>query len=413
MSTSSVGRHREVTALLDDLVAWAGTRDDLRALALVGSYARDTAGPDSDVDLILITTDPDHYRTDDAWLETLVPGSVLVREQQWGPVHERRLQRPSGLHVEFGITTPAWTATPLDSGTWRVLTDGAKTLHDPDGLLSTALRAASPRRRLQLDRGEVGLSVLELDDPVTADAPVLLVHGLAGHAGEWLPLVSVPPGLPGWAVDLRGHGHSARRPAEVSRHTLVDDLVAVLTTLSAKPVTLVGQSLGGVVALLTAAYRPDLVAGLVLVDASPARPAPEHAHRVRESLQAWPQPFPSHAHAVDFFGGGLRGHAWADGLEHRPDGWRARFDLDVLSRMAAAGGDTWSDWAAITCPTTVLRAEHDSFITDRDAEQMRTTGPHAPVITVPRSGHDIHLDRPDAVHAAIAGRRPGQAQALG
>src|SRR5579863_449772 len=83
---------------------------------------------------------------------------------------------------------------------------------------------------------------------------VLLLHGLAGHAGEWAESAR-------WmtarnhvvAFDARGHGQSQRVPVDVSRAAHVADTVFVVEKLGLAPVTLIGQSLGGLTALLVAA----------------------------------------------------------------------------------------------------------------------------------------------------------------
>lgn len=163
MTPSWHQRHRDVAALLERVTAWARARDDLRALLLVGSYARDEARPDSDVDLLLLTTDPAGYGRDDTWLQVLLPAATITREQRWGPVHERRLRRSDGLVVEFGITTPDWAAVPLDPGTRRVLIDGARALHDPDDILTRAVaavgrepdRGSDARRATSADTDEI------------------------------------------------------------------------------------------------------------------------------------------------------------------------------------------------------------------------------------------------------------------
>jgi len=54
--------------------------------------------------------------------------------QQWGAIAERRIVLPSGLEVEVGIGPLSWAQIdPVDAGTRRVVTDGCRILHDPDG----------------------------------------------------------------------------------------------------------------------------------------------------------------------------------------------------------------------------------------------------------------------------------------
>lgn len=129
-------RTREVEALLQHLTDWARRRADVRALALVGSWAYGAPRDDSDVDVVLLTDVPESFVARDDWLAE-VGGVRLVRTLDWGGVTERRFALPSGLEVEFGIGRPPWaSADPLDEGTRRVVSDGIRVLHDPDGLLA-------------------------------------------------------------------------------------------------------------------------------------------------------------------------------------------------------------------------------------------------------------------------------------
>ena len=54
---------RGIDLILRVVLAWATAQPKIRAVALVGSHTRGTAGPASDIDLVLLTTPPDpfHY----------------------------------------------------------------------------------------------------------------------------------------------------------------------------------------------------------------------------------------------------------------------------------------------------------------------------------------------------------------
>lgn len=206
---------------------------------------------------------------------------------------------------------------------------------------------------------------------------MLLLHGLAGHAGEWAETAR-------WlteryrvvAVDARGHGHSERIPREVSRAAHVDDAVFVIERLGLGPVVLVGQSLGGHAALLVAAKRPDLVRGLVVADASPASGDDRAVVEVGEALAGWPVPFASR-------------------LEERDGGWWPRFDVGVMVRTLreAVGWSYWPEWKSIRCPTLVVRAG-DGVVSAADAEAMADRLPQARLVELAGAQHDLHLDRP-------------------
>ena len=234
-----------------------------------------------------------------------------------------------------------------------------------------------------------------------AGPAALLLHGLAGHAGEWSETAAWLTGLRRVvAFDARGHGRSSRRPTDVSPGAHVDDAIFVVERLDLPPVVVIGQSLGGRTALLVAARRPDLVAGLVVAEASPARDDDDSAAELRAALERWPVPFASRAAAVDFLGA----EAWADGLEQRDDGWWPRFDVDVmeLTLREALAREHWREWEAIRCPTLVVRAGKGTLPAE-SARSMVERLPSASLAEIPGAVHDLHLDRPGEWRAVVSG----------
>ncbi|PPB50356.1 nucleotidyltransferase [Arthrobacter pityocampae] len=129
MTSRLKGRRRAAHRIIGDVAAWAAQEDKVRALALVGSYARGAERMANDVDLVVLSDTPESL-DDAAWFEHLAPGARLVRSQEWGPVRERRFRLVSGLIVELGIAPSNWAAVPLDQGTRRVLKDGHRVLYD-------------------------------------------------------------------------------------------------------------------------------------------------------------------------------------------------------------------------------------------------------------------------------------------
>src|SRR5512133_1444958 len=195
-----------------------------------------------------------------------------------------------------------------------------------------------PVRPMLLQRGDVRLAGVDFGGEGPA---ALLLHGLAGYAGEWGATARWLTGrCRTVALDSRGHGASERRPADVSRAAHVGDGAFAIGSLCLAPAIVVGQSLGGQAALLLASEHPDLVRGLVLADAGPGAPEEEGAveanvEDLMRSLGRWPAPFTTREAAVAFFGGpSPSAEAWAGGLEQRDGGWWPRFDAD--SQMSGA-----------------------------------------------------------------------------
>ena len=104
-----------------------------------------------------------------------------------------------------------------------------------------------------------------------ASAVVVLAHGLAEHSGRYLSLAArlTARGVALHAHDMRGHGRSPGvRAYAVSFAALVGDLAALIARARARhpglPVTLIGHSFGGAVALNAVLDYPALVGSLVL-----------------------------------------------------------------------------------------------------------------------------------------------------
>lgn len=128
----------DIRDFLLDVRAWAQDQAGVLAVALVGSYARDAAGEDSDVDLVLIAVEPGDYLADTGWAGQF--GKVARRQvEAYGAVTSLRVWYTDGCEVEYGLTTAAWAARPLDEGTRRVIADGMRVLVDKAGLLAPLL----------------------------------------------------------------------------------------------------------------------------------------------------------------------------------------------------------------------------------------------------------------------------------
>lgn len=132
--------------------------------------------------------------------------------------------------------------------------------------------------------------VVDLDGPVHfldfggSGEPVLMVHGLGGNALNWM---DVGPGFAeshrSVALDLAGFGETPlfNRSAAVGANA---ELVRrFIEEVFDEPVTLIGNSMGGHIAILVAADHPDLVRRAVLVD--PAVPG-VHVRRPEPAMVA-------------------------------------------------------------------------------------------------------------------------------
>ena len=132
---------------IEDFMRWSNKRKDIRAVALVGSYAREAATESSDVDLVIIVEKPQDYLSNIEW--TRIFGVVIAKKvEDYGKLTSLRVWYENGLEIEYGFTTREWIEVPLDQGTKRVVSDGMRVLFEKEVLLSPH---ETPSRRVRHD----------------------------------------------------------------------------------------------------------------------------------------------------------------------------------------------------------------------------------------------------------------------
>ena len=142
--------------------------------------------------------------------------------------------------------------------------------------MSDTVARVTPAQRWTLPRGEIVVRARQADPRRDVEAAVF-VHGLGGSTLNWVSLVAELDDDLDWvSVDLPGFGGSPPpRDGDYSPRGHARAVIGVIEEVQRRrglraPIHLVGNSLGGAVALQVTAARPDLVAGLTLV--SPALP---------------------------------------------------------------------------------------------------------------------------------------------
>src|SRR6185369_558356 len=124
----------EINLFLHAVTEWASHQADIQALALIGSYARNAAKETSDVDLVLIATDPNIYLKDSTWIQQF--GNVKEQQiEDYELLISIRVFYEESLEVEYGITDERWSAIPLDPGTRRVIEEGMLILFERGNIL--------------------------------------------------------------------------------------------------------------------------------------------------------------------------------------------------------------------------------------------------------------------------------------
>ncbi|MFS0714316.1 alpha/beta hydrolase [Microbacterium sp. 2P01SA-2] len=247
-------------------------------------------------------------------------------------------------------------------------------------------------RRTMIDRDGVSLAVTEVGGPGPA---VLLLHGLAGSSRELMPTAeALTDRHRVLLLDQRGHGHSTRRPDDLSRDAFVADVAAVIERFApGERVALVGQSMGAHTAFLAASRHPDLVSRLVTLEGHAAGSTdPQDAADLGAFFASWPLPFADPTAARAFLGDSPLTEAWVADLEQKPSGLRPRFDADVMQAVITAVHEPrWAEWEDLAVPTTAIFAANGMFSAEQQTE-LAARRPGTRILTLPEGSHDAHLD---------------------
>src|SRR5215212_5179153 len=246
---------------------------------------------------------------------------------------------------------------------------------------------------------------------------VVFVHGLFGQGKNW---TTIAKGLSGahrvTLVDLPNHGHSPWTD-RVHYVDMVEMLAAELEELG-EPVTLVGHSMGGKVAMQLALRRPELLRALVVVDIAPVE-YPVTGGRTDDPDEE-ASPFAAYIDAMQALD--------LDQLKTRSDaddalrdavpsrmvrsfllqslvreglgtdgGWRWRLNLDLLDRDLGElrGFPDPPPGSSFDGPVLWIAGANSTYVLPEDRPHMDALFPSTRLVKIKDAGHWVHSEQPE------------------
>lgn len=238
----------------------------------------------------------------------------------------------------------------------------------------------------------------------TSGLPVVFNHGIGTNLdvwSAWLPIIAARH--PVVRFDLRGFGGSPIPPPAYkwTMDELVDDLLEVAGTTGASKVHLVGESIGGTIALAAALKAPELFASVSISNAS-------HRGTGVTNIQNWHRTFENggatawntEMMANRFYPGVAdpAALAWFSDAQAKSDRHA------VLALGALLGGMDLSDaLRGFKVPLSITLPDSSPFISPAHGAELRSLVPHSRLRIVPHAKHGLPFSHAATEAQSLAG----------
>ncbi len=235
-------------------------------------------------------------------------------------------------------------------------------------------------------------------------SPLLFVHGFPLSRGTWeKQVMAFRPDHRVIAPDLPGLGESGVRAGSVSMSQYADDLFALMQHLNVGPVTLVGHSMGGYVALAFAKAYPEMLKGLVLVGTKGGADTPEVAAARRataEKVRTEGSSVVVNAMAPKMLSPSNTDAAMSASVRDFMTPSKPEGAIGALLGMAdRPDAGAWLGWIKVR--TLVITGTDDVIMPISESEALAKAIPAAELKLIPKAGHLVAFECSEAFNGIL------------
>ncbi|MDT0689329.1 alpha/beta fold hydrolase [Salegentibacter sp. F188] len=229
--------------------------------------------------------------------------------------------------------------------------------------------------------------------------PFLILHGFLGMSDNWKTLGNsfAEEGYEVHLIDQRNHGKS-QHSDDFNYNLLAEDVAGYCQDKQLENIILLGHSMGGKTAMLTAFLNPELVKKLLVVDIAPKYYAPHHQEILAGLTALDEATITSRGYAEDFL---------ADFVPDKPTRlfllknlyWKTKKELSLKLNLEALKDNIEDLGAALPVqytydkPTLFIKGGNSRYIKEEDWEPIKEQFSKAELVTIPRAGHWVHAEK--------------------
>ncbi|MDT0643330.1 alpha/beta fold hydrolase [Zunongwangia sp. F363] len=241
---------------------------------------------------------------------------------------------------------------------------------------------------------------MELHSKILGEGkPFLILHGFLGMSDNWKTLGKqfADAGYKVHLIDQRNHGKSPHTD-DFNYNLLAEDIVEYCKTKNLKDIILMGHSMGGKTAMLTAVLHPELVRKLIVVDIAPKYYAPHHQDILAGLTALDEAKLASRGEAEDFL------------KKFVPDTgtrlfllknlyWKTKEKLALKLNLNSLKDNIEDIGAALPAqyvydkPTLFIKGEKSGYIKEEDWAGIKDQFSKAEMVSIPGAGHWVHAEK--------------------
>ncbi|CAB1112799.1 unnamed protein product [Ectocarpus sp. CCAP 1310/34] len=352
---------------------------------------------------------------------------------------------PSTRPMCFGFMTPVHSSSSFASGSWngrgrttaahgRCIDHSGRRSGGPCMSANAAVLSSSTKQQLARPAGAAKLESIDFNPSASSSsfAPVVIMHGLLGNSRNfqgWGTKLSLDQERRVFAVDMRNHGASSHHDS-MTYVDMANDVLGFLADKGLSEAVLIGHSMGGKAAAMTALLHPQVVKGLVVMDIAPVSYSMVDAtnwgetQKIIEAIHKMPLEGVTSRRdadellAKDIVDPALRAFAVTN-LDKDPasGGWAWRINIDAIQQSmgvlaqfdsgklhqeeidgrlkGGGGGDGDGDeLGAYKGDALFVAGGNSRYIRSQHLKEIGKLFPRFVVSTIKGAGHWVHADNP-------------------